>query len=132
MISKEHDALMSLLAAVIIADKRVFAQEIEAYVEATLKLQNTLKLGPKLSEAKILLWYETNKANVKGKVAGPDFTAWLYECLDSLALVKGRQAILNGMNEIALADGVMHDDERALMTIAATRWAAIRPSSAGG
>ena len=64
MISKELDDLLSLFAAVIIADKRVFAQEIDVLLKATSTLKIALDIQPNLSEARILSWYEMNNGLV--------------------------------------------------------------------
>ena len=122
MILKELDDLLSLFAAVIIADKRVFAQEIDVFLKATSTLKTALDIQPNLSEARILSWYEMNKDAVREEVTGPYFRSWLYDRLDRLAHIKSKQDILDIMNKISLADGELHSSESSLMSLTARRW----------
>lgn len=122
MISNELDDLLSLFAAAIIADKRVFAQEVDVFLKATSTLKIALDIQPNLSEARILSWYEMNKDAIREEIAGPYFRSWLYDRLDRLAHIKGKQGILDILNKISLADGELHSSESALMSLTAHRW----------
>lgn len=122
MVSQNLDDLLSLLMAVIVADKRTFAEEIQVFVTEGVKLQTTLNMKPVMSEAKVLMWYELNKAAVKKNVLGPYLKTWLYDRLNRLAHIDNKPAILEAMRQVALADGEIHVSERALMVLAARQW----------
>lgn len=122
MILKDLDNILSLLAVTIIADKRVFAAEIEAFVKATTQLKQARLIEPKLSEAKLLSWYEMNKDALTEKVHSPYFKTWFYDCLDSLSDIPDKSALLKAMREISLSDGELHVSERALIVLAELHW----------
>lgn len=122
MIPKDLDNILSLLAVTIIADKRVFAAEIQAFVKATTQLKQALLIEPKLSEAKLLSWYEMNKDDLTEKVHSPYFKTWFYDCLDSLADLPDKSALLKAMGDISLSDGELHVSERALIVLAKLHW----------
>lgn len=122
MTSQRLDDLLCLLMAVIVADKRTFAEEIQAFLTEAAKLQITLNLKPKWSEAQLLMWYELNKADVKTAVLGPYLKTWLYERVNRLADIEDKPAILEAMRLVAISDGKMHVSERALIVLTARQW----------
>ena len=116
------DNTLRLIVATIFADKRVYASEVETFLKSCLKLNFLQQLNPKMSEAKLLNWYEMNKDNVCEKLASPYFKDWFYDILDQIADVPEKQAILNVMYSISEADGEVHVSERALMVLAKRHW----------
>ena len=122
MLSREHHNILSLIAATIFADKRVFAAEIEMFAKAAAKLKHLQQASPKLSEARLLIWYEENKDDIRANVAAPYFKDWFYDILEQLKSVQDKEAILDVMEKIARADGSVHISERALTALAKRYW----------
>lgn len=116
------DDLLCLMTAVIVADKRTFAEEIETFLAEMAKFQTLFQIQPEWCEAKLLMWYELNKDAVRQKALGPDLKSWLYERLNRLAHVEDKPAILESMRKVSIADGKIHVAERALMVLAARQW----------
>ena len=82
MTQTEH--ILSLLTATVFADKRVFSEEINVFLKGAARLDILRYNKTKMSETKLLLWYETNKASVKEKMATPYFKDWFYDLLEKL------------------------------------------------
>jgi uncharacterized tellurite resistance protein B-like protein len=122
MTSQIMDDLLCLLMAVIVADKRVFAQEVQAFLTEAAKLQVKFEIMPQWSEAKFLMWYELNKATVKQQALGPNLESWLYERVGRLAVIDDKPAILEAMRQVALADGEIRVSEQALIVLTARQW----------
>lgn len=114
--------ILSLIAATIFADKRVYATEIDAFLTSTVNLKVLQRLEPKLSEARLLNWYEMNKGDIREKLTTPYFKDWFYEMLDLLSDVPDKTSILNSMRNVSNADGEVHVSERALITLAERHW----------
>lgn len=123
MFTIEQNNILSLIAATIFADKRVYASEIEIFCKATAKLKVLQKTTNKISEAKILVWYEMNKDDMCQKMTAPYFKDWFYNLLEQLSDVQDKQSILDIMHKISLADGDVHVSEMALTTLAKRYWA---------
>jgi len=98
MLSEEINDLLSLLAIMIFADKRVLENEVSAFVRLADKLQVARDIEPRLSEAKLAVWYEDSK-----------------DLPDKLS-------ILSVLCDIASSDGEVHVSERALIKLTAQRW----------
>jgi len=122
MISEELHDLLSLLAATIFADKRVFAQEIETFLKAAEDIREIRNTNETVSEAKLLSWFDANADNIRNKLQTPEFESWFYACLDRLGELDDKQALMSIMQDIAKADDDFHISEKALIVLTASYW----------
>ena len=122
MLSHEIDDLFSLLALMIFADKKVVEDEVRAFVRLANELQVARDLEPRLSEAKLSIWYEENKSGIKAIFEGPNFETWFYKKLDLLKDIPNKLAVLGVLCDIASADGEVHVSEKALVKLTAQSW----------
>lgn len=122
MISEELHDLLSVIAVTIFADKRVFAREIETFLKMSEEVQLLRKADDKLSEAKLLSWFDANSTMIRDKIKTPKFESWFYGCLDRLNGLYDKEAILDIMHEIAKSDDEFHISEQALIILTANRW----------
>jgi len=116
------NSVLNLIAATILADKRVYACEVEAFIKETNKLDLVRQLEPNISEAKLLAWYEMNKDAIEANLKSPYFKNWLYSLLDQISELTGKESILGVMQKIAYADDDVHVSERALIKLAERYW----------
>jgi len=122
MISDELHDLLSLLAATIFADKRVFAQEVETFLKTAKDLGNLRKTDEVISEAKLLSWFDSNVDIIRSRLQTPDFETWFYDCLDRLDGLEDKQALISIMTQIAKSDDEFHISEQALIVLTANHW----------
>ena len=116
------DDLLSLLTLTIIADNRIFAQEIEVFLHASVTLQAELGFEPALGHAQLLTWFEDNRERISSLLTLADFEAALGGILARLAHLPDKTPILDQMHAISIADEEMHISETALITLAARHW----------
>ena len=116
------DSVLNLIAATILADKRVYASEVEVFIKQSSRLKLIRRLDPKISEAKLLSWYELNKDSINDRLSTPYFKDWFYATLDQIAELPDKQTILEVMRKISAADDDVHVSERALITLAERYW----------
>lgn len=128
MTQNDTHHILSLLAATIFADKRVFSTEITAFAQGAASLDVLRNNHPKLSEAKLLVWYEVNKEHIKEKMTTPYFQDWFYDLLDKVSETKDKGSVLSVIKKISKADGEIHVSEKALYTLAARYWDIELPS----
>jgi len=122
MITARQNDILSLIAATIFADNRVFAAEVDAFIKSTKQLNTLNGMTPKFTEAGLLAWYEAHKDDIRQKISTPYFKDWYYNLLEKLSDLKGKETLLDIMYKISLADGSIHVDERALITLAKRYW----------
>jgi len=122
MFSEEFNDVLCLLAITIFADKRVFAQEIEAFLKGSQSLESIYKMDEKVSEARLLMWFESNNSDIRQKILTPDFEPWFNRLLNRLNRIEDKQPILDIMNDIAWADKDYHVSEKALNVLTTGHW----------
>ena len=114
--------ILSLIAATVLADKRILTSELDVFMTSTRQLDIVNQLEPTISEAKLKAWFERNKNDISQKLATPYFKDWLYEVLDRLKDVPNKAPILKVMQEISIADQDVHVSERTLIALSERYW----------
>ena len=122
MLTTEIDDLLTLLAIIIFADQRVFAQEIDTFMKEARELQIAREIEPRLTEARLLTWFEMHRDDLKAQIDATDYAAWLGRLLDRLSPLPDKTLILDVMYKIAISDGEMHKSEKYLIAFSAQRW----------
>lgn len=109
--------ILTVLAATVLADKRIFAEEIEAFVESSKSICRELEMDPPLSEAKLLSWFEINRDKIKQKLRHNNFESWFEALLKRLNENSILSDLLEHMDFIAKSDGELHVSEKALQVL---------------
>lgn len=121
-ISSVIDDLLTLLALTILADKRVFSQEVEAFLEAARTLQADLDMEANLTNASLLAWFENNRDSLKLTLTHPEFENRVNALFMRVSILPNKQPILERMLSIAASDDEIHVSEQALIILAAKHW----------
>lgn len=116
------NSVLNLIAATILADKRVYASEVEMFIKEASALKLVRQLEPKMSEARLLSWYELNKDAIEENLKAPYFKDWYYKILKQISELPEKKSILEVMRKISKADNEIHVSERALITLAERYW----------
>jgi len=123
MFNTQTEAVLSLTAFAIFADKRVLSEEINKFISFADILEVTNISDIKITEAKLLHWFEMNKSDLQKKmeIGHEGLSDWLNLVLDDLDGFKRKDLILEWINDIACADGEHHISEKALFAIVEDR-----------
>ena len=116
------NSVLNLIAAAIMADKRVFAREVEVFVQEASQLEIVQRLDPEMSEAKLLKWYELYKDAIEANLKTPYFKDWYYSLLEQISALPDKEQMLEVMRKISAADDEIHVSERALVRLAERYW----------
>lgn len=122
MFTQEIEDIMSLLVLTVFADKKLYSEEIETFISLAKEMEAFNSAENRMSEAKMLVWFENNKFDLMVRLETPDFEAWFYELLDRLAHINHKPLILKCMARLAAADDDVHVSERALLALTAKHW----------
>jgi len=116
MFNREVEATLTIIALSIFADKRVLSTEITAFVKSADIIRRFVTSDLKITEAKLLLWFETNRVDINAKMQlrGDEFERWLDALLLDCASVSDKRFISNIIEHISKADGEVHIAEKAL------------------
>ena len=116
MFNREIEALLSIIALSIFADKRVLSEEIKAFVESADLIQSKVYSDIVLSETKLLLWFELNRVELQDKMSlGPvGFKRWFEDTVAELPVISDKRFIMEIIGKISKADNEFHISEKAL------------------
>lgn len=118
----DTENILSLLAATILADKRIHDAEVETFASGVTQLTNSLNIELDCSEASIPTWFDRHKSNIREKTVSPYSKDWICEILEGLSHIENKQAILAVMKDIAKADNHVHVSERSLVAFTQRYW----------
>ena len=117
------NSILKLLALAVFADKRVFADEIDTFINSAKNLEAFETSETDISPAKLLAWFEAHRSELKDKLENLiTFENWVNNILDELSDHPEKPAILNRMIKISKADRELHISEKALIVLTARRW----------
>ena len=123
MFPKPINDILTILAITVVADKRIFAKEVDSFINSARNLEVLETANIDLSPAKLLIWFENNRDDLKARMnQAPTFEKWFNTIIDNLSEHPARHSILNRMIKISKADGELHISEKALITLVAKRW----------
>lgn len=122
MISEDTQKMMRLLTQVILADGHIHKTEMEALVKGIADLALTDEVGVSLSQDVIKQWFENylDKLNSTWSKTPKDIE--LSRLILSLAEWPEKQAVVDTLEKISLADNEFHASERSLISIVKAYW----------
>jgi uncharacterized tellurite resistance protein B-like protein len=114
--------LMELLTAVILADGHIFPSEVEALIRSAdhLKLEN--QLGYPLTGLEIKVWFEAYKMRMNAETDPVRPEIALTQLILKLSDWPDKQAVIDVLTEISLADANFHLKEKTLISIVRAFW----------
>ena len=113
------NGVLTLIALSIVADKRILASEITAFIKNAQLIDKKLKNDSPITEAKLLAWFENNRVTLRDKVSlGPvGFERWFKSVLADISDFEDKSFIMDLIEKISQADGEVHISERALLAL---------------
>lgn len=117
--SNQVEALLTIIALSIFADKRIFSSEISTFVDSAKEIQAHAASDLPVTEAKLLMWFEMNRMRLSDKIRlGPvGFQHWFESVIGELHHYPDKDFIMTMLDRIAHADGEFHVSERALSVL---------------
>ncbi len=127
MTPAQRDLVYTLLGAVILADQKVRAVEIETFTALVKGFQSALKQVDPLSDEEIETWFDVNRKDIETMMAGPDSADRLTKILAALDGFEYKIQLLKAMDRIAVSDQELHPSEIDLIAVAAAYWQIEKP-----
>ena len=129
MNTENWEDILTLLTMVVVADKKVYKEEVDTFVEAIYDLNNAISPDIFFTESMAFEWFRANRERVKNKLIGRNADRNLKEVIIRLKGLKYQKEILDSMARIAHADSEYHDQEHKVIKQAAYSWRQAYPAS---
>ena len=121
-IPPETQKLLRLLSQVILADGHVHQTEIEALAQGAVTLGLKDEAGTVLSGDTIRQWFESYLPELNKIWASKKKDVTVTRLILSLANWPDKQAVVDTLEKISMADSDFHIEEKSLISIVKTYW----------
>ena len=118
----QTDMLIQLLARVIVADGHICASEIDALVHGSHKLNLKDKMGASLTEVDIREWFAAHQLILNADTSSLRPEVALTHLILKLSDWPDKQAVVDVLTEISVADADFHLKEKLLISIVRAFW----------
>jgi len=114
--------IFTLLAMVIIADKRVYKEEVDTFVDSAMKIKAAVDDGTLITRDLVFEWFRGNRAEIMNDANSKQLNIKALSIIMSMKKFPHRKTVLRAMVAVSVADNEMHPTEESLITIAAAHW----------
>ena len=119
--------IFALLSMVIIADKRVYKEEVDAFVTSVMDIKAASDKASIDDDTLITAdlafeWFRGNRDDILAQVSAPEYPMSALKKIFALDGFAQRKEVLRAMLLISMADKDYHPSEENLVDIAAAHW----------
>ncbi len=119
--------IFALLSMVIIADKRVYKEEVDAFVTSVMDIKAASDKASIDDDTLITAdlafeWFRGNRDDILAQVRAPEYPMSALKKIFALDGFAQRKEVLRAMLLISMADKDYHPSEENLVDIAAAHW----------
>ena len=122
MNSESWHKILTLLTVVIVADKRVYQEEVNKFVQVVTNLNAVISPDIFMTKKMAFDWFVANREDIKNSLHLPDGDIRLKKLINSFQSGPYQTLILRAMMDIAQADNDFHDSEKTIIDMASEVW----------
>lgn len=114
--------IFKLLAMVVIADERVYKEEVDSFVNSVLALKSSIDDDILITRDMAFEWFRGNRDEILELVKTPEFSATALQIIFSMNEFEHRAAVLQAMMTVSMSDNEFHPSEETLIVSTASHW----------
>ena len=122
LLDSQTDMMLRLLTQVILADGHILPSEVQALIAGARKLNLKDKFGTELGDADIESWFSAYQLRLNAETSSLRTDIALTHLILKLSDWTDKQAVINVLTEISLADEDFHIEEKKLISIVRAFW----------
>jgi len=122
MDNKELENILRLVSIVILADKKVYPEEVDVMSSQILKLCSEIDRDLFVTKKMAGDWFRMNRATLESALGGPYRNDFIHSALISLKDTSYTGSLYNLILKISNSDGEFHEKERSLAILAQRLW----------
>lgn len=122
MTSEEWHSILTLMTIVILADKKVYKEEVDTFVASVKTLNETISPEIFMTEGMAFDWFKANRGMVSNMIVGPNVEKNIQGLIAKTQNVPGKKEIISAMQTIATADSDFHKSEESIIGKCAKGW----------
>lgn len=114
--------IFSLLSIIVIADDRVYKEEVDSFTDHVVALKEAFKSDTLLTKKLALDWFMAHRDQIATEMRGKNAEIILSRKILQFANFEHRHELLKAMYKIACSDGELHEREKHVIEMAAAQW----------
>jgi len=118
----EWSHVLRLMGLVVVADKRVYQEEVATFVAKTLELHQSLSPEMLFTQKMAFDWFVAHREELSELIDNPDYKKQVTHHVLSLGEYDNLEPLLQAMWAVSASDGEHHDSEVGIVNLAATFW----------
>ena len=122
MDDKELSQVFRLLSIIILADAKVYKEEVDAMSAQLIQLCRQVDPDVFITETMAQDWFQSNRKYIQSALKAPYRESYVKESLESLSDSPHKSKIYDVMMDISHSDGEFHKDERSVVILAEKAW----------
>lgn len=120
--ASQWEYLLRLFGLIVMVDNKVYQEEVEAFIDAAMRLKKTVSPNMILTRHMVLEWFIGHKDRLQNVVNARDYDRELIEVIAQLRGIPNKVEILKAMIDVALADEVYHAKEKMIVKKTILYW----------
>ena len=122
MNNQQWQDILSLLSMMILADEKIYHEEVEAFKKAATVLKDKLCPEMMVTETMVFDWFVLHREDLNQRMSSLHYPESLFDLLDKLKSFPDKIPLLEALTDIAVSDGYKHGNESRLFTTAVQTW----------
>ena len=122
MTSEEWHDVLTLLTIVILADRRVYKEEVDTFVKVVKQVNDQISPETFMTEGMVFDWFKSNRDRVSKMLVGKDVQRNIQQAILGTRKIPKKAIILAAMQRIAEADSDVHKNELNIIKRTADGW----------
>ena len=122
MTEEDRNNICRLMCLVVLADKKVFMSEINAFARMLGSLQDAAHLDNPMNEADIREWFADHRYEIESWLGKNMRRDKILELFGALKSFHYKKALFDALTQIAVADDVLHASEIEILKLGAAVW----------
>ncbi len=122
MDDKQLENILRLLSIVILADKKVYPEEVDVMSSMIKELCSEIDQNLFITKKMAGDWFRMNRASLESVLQGPYRNDFIHESLLSLKDSPHTQNLHKLILKVSNSDGEFHEKERSLAILAERLW----------
>jgi len=114
--------ILTLLSMMILADEKVYQEEVEAFKKAAVELKDMICPEVMLTEHMAFDWFTLHREDIMLQMSTFNYPTAVTKTLENLKGLPDKQMFVMALLKIAISDGFEHGSESRLINMAAKHW----------
>ena len=119
--------IFTLLAIIVVADNRVYKEEVDSFVGQVDILKSQVGSEALVTSKLAFDWFIAQRDEIKAKINQDNAEFYIVRTIQSLMDFPDHGALLRSMEAVSVSDREFHIEEKSIIQLAAAHWGQTPP-----